>query len=107
VLHARDLQNQKLAEPAPVGRIRSALDPFALSTMFQLPPAEARVASHMAAGLTAEEISQNNCTAVSTVRSQISQVISKLGARRTTDVVRMLRQGEALWSIAGQAVDVA
>jgi DNA-binding CsgD family transcriptional regulator len=82
----------------------SALDPFALSTMFQLTPAEARVASHMAAGLTAEEISQNNFTAVSTVRSQISQVISKLGAKRTTDVVRMLRQGEALWSTAGQSV---
>lgn len=82
----------------------SSLDPFALSTMFQLTPAEARVASHMAAGLTAEEISQNNFTAVSTVRSQISQVISKLGAKRTTDVVRMLRQGEALWSTAGQGV---
>jgi DNA-binding CsgD family transcriptional regulator len=82
----------------------SALDPFALSNMFQLTPAEARVASHMAAGLTAEEISQNNFTSVSTVRSQISQVISKLGARRTTDVVRMLRQGEALWSTAGQSL---
>jgi DNA-binding CsgD family transcriptional regulator len=82
----------------------SSLDPFALSNMFQLTPAEARVASHMAAGLTAEEISQNNFTAVSTVRTQISQVISKLGAKRTTDVVRMLRQGEALWSTAGQAI---
>jgi DNA-binding CsgD family transcriptional regulator len=82
----------------------SSLDPFALSTMFQLTPAEARVAVHLAAGLTAEEVSLNHGTAVSTVRSQISQVITKLGAKRTTDVVRMLRQGEALWSSAGQAL---
>lgn len=83
----------------------STLDPFALSTMFQLTPAEARIASHLAAGLTAEEISKKNVTAVSTVRTQISQVISKLGVRRANDVVRVLRQGEALWSTAGQAIN--
>jgi hypothetical protein len=32
------------------------------------------------------------------------EVIVKLGARRATDVVRLLRQGEALWSTAGSAL---
>lgn len=42
----------------------SALNPITPYNMLQPMPAEARVASHLAAGLTAEEISQNNFTAV-------------------------------------------
>jgi hypothetical protein len=37
------------------------------------------------------------------VRTQVRQVIHRLGAQRTVDVVRILRQGEALWSKAGVA----
>ena len=81
----------------------SALDPFALGSLFGLTPAEARIAVGLAEGLTAGRLALVHGVAVATVRSQIAQVISKLGAARTVDVVRMLRQGEALWSRAGEA----
>ena len=80
----------------------SSLDPFALTSLFQLTPTEAKVAVHLATGLAPKEISLENGTAISTVRSQISQVIAKLGANRATDVVRILGQVEALWSAAGR-----
>ena len=78
------------------------LDTFALGNMFNLTPTEAKVAARMADGLTAAQIGHAHGTTIATVRSQIRQVISKLGADRATDVVRMLRQGEALWSTAGK-----
>lgn len=80
------------------------LDPFALSNMFDLTPAEARVAAGLADGLTAQEISALVGTAQTTVRTQVRQVLAKLGARRVVDVVRILRQGEALWATAGDAL---
>lgn len=64
--------------------------------MFNLTPAEAKVAGHLADGLSGEQIGLANGTTISTVRSHISQVIAKLGAKRSSDVVRILRQGEAL-----------
>lgn len=79
------------------------LDTFALGNMFGLTPTEAKVAARMADGMTAAQIGQAHGTTVTTVRSQIRQVIGKLGAGRATDVVRLLRQGEALWSTAGAA----
>lgn len=79
------------------------LDPFALANMFGLTPTEAKVAARMADGLTAEQIGQTHGTTVHTVRTQMREVITKLGAKRATDVVRLLRQGEALWSAAGAA----
>jgi DNA-binding CsgD family transcriptional regulator len=77
------------------------LDPFALANMFSLTPTEAKVAARLADGLTAAQIGLAHGTTITTVRSQMRQVITKLGATRATDVVRLLRQGEALWSTAG------
>lgn len=79
----------------------SNLDPFALASMFGLTPAEARIAAGLAEGSTAEQLARAHGVAIATVRSQVGQVIAKLGATRSVDVVRMLRQGEALWSHAG------
>ena len=81
----------------------SALDPFALASMFGLTPTEAKVATKLADGLSAQQIGQALGTAETTVRSQVRQVIHKLGAQRSVDVVRILRQGEALWAAAGGA----
>ena len=82
----------------------SMLDPFALSSMFSLTPAEARVATRLCDGLTAAEIGDQFGTSEATVRSQIREVLNKLVVPRTVDVVRVLRQGEALWSKAGTAL---
>ncbi|MBS0444516.1 MAG: helix-turn-helix transcriptional regulator [Proteobacteria bacterium] len=79
----------------------SALDPFALANLFGLTPAEAKVAARLADGSTAEQIGALHGTAEATVRSQIKQVVCKLGATRSVDVVRMLRQGEVLWASVG------
>ena len=81
----------------------SALDPFTLASMFGLTPTEAKVATKLADGLSAQQIGQALGTAETTVRSQVRQVIHKLGAQRSVDVVRILRQGEALWAAAGGA----
>jgi len=78
----------------------SALDPFALSNMFGLTPAEARVAAALGDGLTATQIGDQMGTSESTVRTQIRQVLDKLAVPRIVDVVRVLRQGEALWARA-------
>lgn len=80
----------------------SSLDPFALANMFGLTPTEAKVAARLAEGLSAADIGAAHGTSQATVRSQIRQVLLKLGAQRTVDVVRLLRQGEALWAAAGR-----
>lgn len=74
------------------------LDCFALARVFGLTPAEARVASHLANGETAEQIATTLSVSINTVRFHIRQVLLKLGAPRVVDVVRLLCQGEALWS---------
>jgi DNA-binding CsgD family transcriptional regulator len=50
--------------------------------------------------MTAEEIGLANGTSVATIRTHVRAVLERLGAQRITDVVRMLHQGEALWSKA-------
>lgn len=83
-----------LFSPAQVG----ALDPFALAQVFELTPAEARVAALLGAGLEPAAIAERLNVRLSTVRTHVRQVLQALGQRRMTDVVRVLRQGEALWS---------
>jgi DNA-binding CsgD family transcriptional regulator/PAS domain-containing protein len=78
----------------------SQLDPFAMATVLGLSPAQARVASQLGEGMTAEQIGLANGTSVATVRTHVRAVLERLGAQRITDVVRMLHQGEALWSKA-------
>jgi DNA-binding CsgD family transcriptional regulator len=78
----------------------SQLDPFAMATVLGLSPAQARVASQLGQGMTAEEIGLANGTSVATIRTHVRAVLERLGAQRITDVVRMLHQGEALWSKA-------
>lgn len=84
-----------LFSPAQV----SPLDPFALAQMFDLTPAEARVVALLGEGLEPAAIAERLNVRMSTVRTHLSKVLAAMGQRRTTDVVRVLRQGEALWSM--------
>ncbi len=86
-----------LFSPAQV----SALDPFALAQMFELTPAEARVAALLGEGLEPAAIAERLNVRLSTVRTHVRQVLAALGQRRVTDVVRVLQQGQALWHGAG------
>ena len=79
----------------------SSLDAFALSNMFQLTPAQARVVARLAEGMTPEQIAAAQGTSLATVRTHIRELLARLVARRVVDVVRMLRQGESLWATAG------
>ena len=75
------------------------LDPFALADLFNMTPTEGRVAVLLAEGLTAQGIAERLGCGVSTVRTHLRKVLAKLGATRLADAVRLLRQGDALWSI--------
>lgn len=74
------------------------LDPFALSEVFGMTPAEGRVAALLSEGLSAKEIGQRLGCRETTVRTHLRNVLHKLGASRLSDAVRLLRQGETLWS---------
>lgn len=82
-----------LFDPAQV----SALDPFALSSLLDLTPAQARVAARLAEGSTPEQIAAASSTRLATVRTHLSQVMRRVGAQRSADLVRMLQGGHALW----------
>lgn len=76
----------------------SALNPFAVGRLFGLTPAQSRVAVKLADGMTAKEIAEDCGCTVATVRTHVREVLARLGAQRITDVVRVLRQGQSLWS---------
>ena len=61
-----------------------------MRSLFDLTPSEARVARGLAAGDTLEEIATNGGVAMSTVRSQLRQVLEKTGCTRQAEVVSLL-----------------
>jgi DNA-binding CsgD family transcriptional regulator len=58
--------------------------------LFDLTPAEARVARGIVLGQTPEAIARNHGTALETVRTQIKNVLAKTGTRRQAELVAML-----------------
>ena len=83
-----------LFDPAQV----PAVDPFALTSLLDLTPAQARVAARLAAGATPEQIAQASGTHLATVRSHLSQVMRRVGIQRSAELVRMLQGGHGLWA---------
>jgi DNA-binding CsgD family transcriptional regulator len=70
------------ASPAPpIELIRS---------LFDLTPSEARVARGLAVGETLEEIASTGGVAITTVRSQLRQVLEKTGCTRQAELVSLL-----------------
>ena len=101
--------------PAMVGHIipvrRTARDIFALSagvlmltpltlsaappvelvqSLFDLTPAEARVARNLTAGQSVEQIAAGSGVAPSTIRSHVRGVLEKTGCKRQTEVIALL-----------------
>lgn len=81
----------------------AGLDAFALAEAFGLTPAQARVAVLLADGRSGPEMAASLACSLATVRSHLRAVLTRIGARRSADAVRLLRQGEALWAQAGAA----
>lgn len=86
-----------LFDPARV----MGLDAHALGEVFALTPAEARVAARLADGSSVQAIAADQGTSIYTVRAHVRSLHAKFGVQRTADVMRILRQGEALWARAG------
>lgn len=69
---------------------KQGLDPFILAECFAFTPAESRVAAQLAGGATVKEIAQCNGSALTTVRTQVNQVMLKAEVNRQSDLVRVL-----------------
>lgn len=67
-----------------------------LAKAFALTTAEAEVLAGMMDGLTADEIAARRSVAVTTVRSQIRQILMKMGVNRASQAV--MRAGATLWT---------
>lgn len=61
-----------------------------MRSLFDLTPSEARVARALASGASLEEIAAGGGVAISTVRSQLRQVLEKTGCARQAEVVSLL-----------------
>lgn len=80
-----------LYEPGYTPRISEST----LCKLYELTPAEARVARIMVNGHTTREVAQHNGTSVHTVRNQIKNVFAKTGASRQAELAILLLGGPA------------
>ena len=80
---------ESLVVATPIGR--PAAPPFeVLNALFDLTPAEARVASRLTAGLTLAQIAAETGVSVETVRGQLRGVLGKSGMHRQAELVGFL-----------------
>lgn len=70
--------------------ITRELDPFLVAEMFDLTPAEARVAVALRTGHSAQAIAGEHRLSLATVRSQIQSIFVKTGVNRQSDLIRLL-----------------
>jgi DNA-binding CsgD family transcriptional regulator len=61
-----------------------------VQSLFDLTAAEARVARHLTAGQTVEEIATSSGVSLNTVRTQVRGVLEKTGSRRQADAIALL-----------------
>jgi DNA-binding CsgD family transcriptional regulator len=61
-----------------------------IQSLFDLTPAEARVARGLATGESVGEIASAGGTSVSTVRTQVRGVLEKTACRRQADMIALL-----------------
>jgi DNA-binding CsgD family transcriptional regulator len=61
-----------------------------VQSLFDLTPAEARVARSLAAGKSVEAIASDSGVSLNTVRTQVRGVFDKTGCNRQVDVVALL-----------------
>ena len=61
-----------------------------VQSLFDLTPAEARVARSLAAGKTVDDIAADGGTSANTIRTQVRGVLEKTGCNRQVDIVALL-----------------
>lgn len=67
------------------------LDPFQVAAVFELTPAEARVAVALATGASPQEISKRHGVSLQTVRTQVRAIYSKLEINRVAELTALLQ----------------
>jgi len=72
------------------------IDPFLLSTTFDLTPAESRIAAMIVSGHSTEDCARELHVKISTVRSQLLSVFAKTGATGQADLVRLILSATAI-----------
>jgi len=72
----------------PAGQLQ--VDPFVAAEAYGLTPAESSVATAIVAGRSVQEIAVHNDVAISTIRSQLSTVMGKMGVKRQSEIVGAL-----------------
>lgn len=73
------------------------------TSLLDLTPAQARVATGLAQGRTLEQMAAASGTRVVTVRSHLASVMQRVGARRSDDLVRRLHDGHQVWGASQPA----
>ncbi|MGH7486823.1 MAG: helix-turn-helix transcriptional regulator, partial [bacterium] len=61
-----------------------------VQSLFDLTPAEARVARSLACGKTVEDIATDGGISTNTIRTQVRGVLEKTGCNRQVDIVALL-----------------
>jgi len=90
-LSARDIFARSTAVFVLMPVAAAAAPPVELvMSLFDLTPAEARVARGLAAGKTVGDLAVDNGVSTNTVRVQVRAVLEKTGCERQTDVVALL-----------------
>jgi DNA-binding CsgD family transcriptional regulator len=69
---------------------KPAPQPELLYALFDLSPAEARLAAALTSGVTLAEIAARNAVSISTLRSQLRSILAKTGARRQAELMQLL-----------------
>jgi pimeloyl-ACP methyl ester carboxylesterase/DNA-binding CsgD family transcriptional regulator len=90
----------KYAIVMAASRAMNALSASSLCTFFGLTPAEARFAQNIALGLTVEEASDALRVKLSTGRTHMRSIMSKVGVRRQPDLLRAI-YSSPLWLDTG------
>ena len=78
------------APPTSAGRGGRAPPVELVQSLFDLTPAEARVARSLAAGKSVDDIAADGGTSANTIRTQVRGVLEKTGCKRQVDIVALL-----------------
>ncbi len=73
-----------LSDPSDIAAVAGAR----LAALYNLSPAESRIAQAIAEGYDSEAIARKRGASVGTVRTQIKSIMAKIGASRQSDIVR-------------------
>lgn len=97
VLPVRRSANDIFSRSAVIGVLtkasaRPAVAPPLLKALFDLAPAEASVASDLAAGMTVEAIALRRGSTIETIRTHLKNIRMKTGCRRQAELVALLAQ---------------